>query len=137
VETVQMEDLEYIMKYPYTLGQHNGVDLILKKGMYGIYLSYDGQNYKIDKEKDGQLTLEEGIELINNGGSKLLKKVGSYKIMNGKYGPYIEHKKKFYKIPKNKSFETLTKEDIDNMVSADDKPKVSKNINKTINKTKK
>jgi DNA topoisomerase-1 len=130
VETVSMEDLEYIMKYPCTLGQHNNNDIILKKGMYGVYLSYNGQNYKIDKEKDGEISLEEAINLINNdengSGSKLLKKVGSYKIMNGKYGAYIEHKKKFYKIPKNKSFEMLTKEDIDNLIGVADKTKESK-----------
>ena len=130
VETVSMEDLEHIMKYPCTLGQHNNNDIILKKGMYGVYLSYNGQNYKIDKEKDGEISLEEAINLINNdengSGSKLLKKVGSYKIMNGKYGPYVEHKKKFYKIPKNKSFEMLTKEDIDNLIGVADKTKESK-----------
>ena len=119
IDTVNMNDLKDIMKYPFTIGKYNNKDIIIKKGMYGLYILHDGKNVKILDDFDENLTLNDAIECINkcsNNTQKLIKSIGDYNIKNGKYGPYIEFNNKFYKIPKNKKIEELTKEDIDNII---------------------
>jgi topoisomerase IA-like protein len=54
-----MEDVKIIMKFPRNIGSYENKDIIMKKGMYGIYLSYDGQNYKLLENMDENINLEE------------------------------------------------------------------------------
>jgi DNA topoisomerase-1 len=128
INTVTMEDVKVIMKFPRNIGSYKGKDIIMKKGMYGIYLSYDGQNYKLLENMDENIGLEDCIKCIDvkngktsNGGnieknsentndnkSNIILNLGKYIVKNGPYGPYIHYDKKFYKIGKNYNPSELT-----------------------------
>ena len=119
INTVTLEDLKSVSKYPLLLGSHNGNDVVVKKGMYGFYISYNSENFKLLEGFDENLNLEDAIKCIqvkSEGAKGLIKSIGEYLIKNGQYGPYIEFKKKFFKIPKNYDTENLTKEDCDAII---------------------
>ena len=87
--------LEYAIdcfKYPLTLFNLNNENVILNKGRFGFYITYNNKNYHIDNEN---ITKEEFEQLLN---SKIEQQKNTitfnddnfnYKILNGKFGYYI------------------------------------------------
>jgi DNA topoisomerase-1 len=130
INTVSMKDVEKITQFPKTLGQHNGLDIIVKNGMYGFYMTYGDKNYKIPEGHNEYLSLEDAVEIIG-GGVKIgdegggeanvvntsIKSIGKYQIRNGKFGPYILYDKKFFSIGKEYNPAELTEEDCKKIVS--------------------
>lgn len=130
VDKVILEDLVKTEIYPKILGKYNTSDIILKKGMYGFYLTHNNINYKIIEHFDKDLLLEEAIECIiqcnntnndnengnTNTKNEILKNIGDYTIRNGQYGPYILYNKKFFSIPKEYEIDLLTKENCDTII---------------------
>lgn len=119
INTVSLEDLKSTTKYPLVLGSHNGKDVVVKKGMYGFYISYDSGNFKLLEGYDENLDLESAIKCIESkSGEKkgITRNIDKYAIKSGPYGPYIEFNKKFFKIPKNYDIDKLTKEECDAII---------------------
>jgi DNA topoisomerase-1 len=115
ISTVNINDFYEITKYPKNIGTYQNKDVLIKNGMYGYYIVYDNNNYKILENMDENLSLEDAISCITNK-SNSVKKIDNYIIKNGQYGPYIEFNKKFYNIPKEYDSEKLTKEICDIIV---------------------
>ena len=131
ITDVTLEQAKQILKYPYSLGKIDGKDAILAIGKYGKYLKYNGKNYSLpsknknddDDEKeetsiiDSNITLDEAKKIIKGENDKqdsnLIKEINENIIIkNGKFGPYINYKKKLnVKIYGNKKPEDLTLED--------------------------
>ena len=82
-----------LLKFPFKLGEHNNKDIIINKGKFGLYLTYNSKNYRLTKE----VRLEEAISIIENTKKSEINiikdKNTSYYIKNGTYGPYISFKK--------------------------------------------
>jgi len=84
------------------LGKIDGKEVILKKGKFGLYISYDNKNIslkKINKPAD-KITINDVKEIIkNNTSSKTVLKIinEAASIRQGKWGPYV-----FYKTDKMK-----------------------------------
>lgn len=125
--TLKLEDLPNLTKFPKFLGQYEEHDIYLKKGKFGLYLTCNEKNYKLLSTNDENISYEDALECINptktNDGSitgtpnntnnivnKLIKTIGKYSIRNGPYGPYILYDKKFYSIPDTTVPEDLTEE---------------------------
>lgn len=97
-------------------------DIMLNKGQYGFYLTYDGSNIQIKTdEKDGEsITLEKAIIYIEDKKSNSLWQGSddkfSYLVLEGQYGKYINVKAKLkttkgggnYKFPVSQKVEDLT-----------------------------
>ena len=163
VETVSMDDIESMIKFPKYLGKNKDLDIVVKNGPYGYYLVYNGKNHKIPPEFNELLTLEEAIQCIehtyikqsvsidNNENETLnddnktssvnknVKSIGDYHIKIGKFGPYILYNGKFYKIKNEYEPNDLTEEDcikiigVNNIKNDDDNNK-AKPIKKNITK---
>jgi DNA topoisomerase-1 len=93
-------DTNKTAKSHYILGQHNGKDVILKKGKFGLYISW-GENTKTLKELGNRpmenITLEEVKKYLEEG-SNLIREINSAtSIRKGPKGDYL-----FYKTPKMK-----------------------------------
>lgn len=155
VETVSMDDIQSIIKFPKNLGSHNNFEIIVKNGPYGYYLVYNKKNYKIPPQFNELLTLEEAIQCIentfikesnesNNNQSddsndvdktpslnKNVKSIREYHIKIGKYGPYILYNGKFYKIKSEYVPENLTEEDCIKIIGANNINTTSKPVKKT------
>jgi DNA topoisomerase-1 len=84
----------------YILGQHEGKDLILRKGKFGLYVSW-GENSKTLKELGNRpienVTFEEVKEILSKGNGILRVINSDLSIRSGQKGDYI-----FYKTSKMK-----------------------------------
>ena len=164
VETVSMDDIKSMIKFPKSLGFHKNFEIVVKNGPYGFYLVYNGKNHKIPPEFNELLTLEEAIQCVENtyvkqsveldnnddtkdnsstqkneneneNVNKNVKSIGDYHIKIGKYGPYILYNGKFYKIKNNYEPENITEEDCIKIIGLDNINKDNKS--KSVKKTKK
>jgi DNA topoisomerase-1 len=155
VETVTLDDIQYMIKFPKNLGKHKDLDIVVKNGPYGYYLVYNKKNYKIPPEFNELLTLEEAIQCVENtyikqsvnndntkdnsliaeneNVNKNVKSIGEYQIKIGKYGPYILYNSKFYKIKNEYVPENLTEEDCVKIIGVNniDKDNKEKPVKKT------
>ena len=89
------------------LGQHKGKDVILKKGKFGLYLSWNGKNIsaKVIRKTEETMTLLDVVDLLD--GKKSANKNVLYQFENlpvsirkGKFGPYVFYKTKEMKKPR-------------------------------------
>jgi len=88
---------EIIEENKNNLGSYKGKDVILKKGKFGLYISYDNKNYSIKGLED--ITLDNVIPYIENKKSNIKVINENISIRNGKFGKYIYYKSKTMKRP--------------------------------------
>jgi DNA topoisomerase-1 len=101
----------------YILGQYNGIDVILKKGKFGLYVKW-GDNSKSLKELGNRpienITFEEVKRIIEEGSSVIREINKNISIRKGPKGDYIFYKNNKMKKPSFydiKTFVTDTKND--------------------------
>ena len=87
-------------KSQYILGQHNGKDVILRKGKFGLYISW-GENSKTLKELGNRpidnITFDEVRKYLDEGSNMIRDISANLSIRKGPKGDYI-----FYKTSKMK-----------------------------------
>ena len=96
----ELVDTNKVAKSQYILGQHNGKDVILKKGKFGLYISW-GTNTKNLKELGNRpienITFDEVKKYLEEG-SNLIREINAHlSIRKGPKGDYL-----FYKTTKMK-----------------------------------
>ena len=96
---------------PKTLGEYNGMAVVVGEGKYGPYVHYDKAFISIPKNMDPmELTMDEAIELIEekHRTAKPIHVWGDIQVLHGRYGDYIHTPEGNYQIPKNTDAEGLT-----------------------------
>ena len=100
------------------LGEHNGSEVVLKNGKFGMYVTIDGKNTSVKYiNKDiNDITLEDVVEYINNKGkqeSNIIKRLNDdMSIRKGRYGPYVYYKTNTMNRPKFISMKGVAEEEI-------------------------
>ena len=56
LEDLQEKDILKLIEYPKKVGKHEGKEVVLQLGPYGVYMRYNNKNYKINKLKDHSLS---------------------------------------------------------------------------------
>ena len=100
---------------PVNLGEFEGKDIIIGEGKFGPYVHYDKSFISIPRGKDPlAITKEEAIELIQEKrqSSTPVKQWGDIQVLPGRYGAYIHTPEGNYQLPKSVSLETLTEEEV-------------------------
>lgn len=118
IETITFEEAKELFKFPRTVGTYENEDLIVSIGRFGPYVKHKGKFVSLKKEDDpSAVTEQRAIELVEEKREKDRNKyIKSFEdediqILNGRWGPYISHKKKNYKIPKGTEAKDLSLED--------------------------
>ncbi len=120
IESLTLEDVLPLFQFPRNLGQIEGKDVIVTKGRFGPYIKFGDKNITLPKGRDPfTLTLEECAQIIQDYMTKAATanlpikefKDSGISVLNGRYGPYIKHAGKNYKIPKGSVPEKLSEED--------------------------
>lgn len=90
MDTISLEQAIELFKFPMELGIYDGNPVIVKKGMYGLYISFSGKNFPVQNE---QITLNDAIDMIKTKQKNILKELKdstyTYTILNGQYGMYL------------------------------------------------
>ncbi|WP_426588422.1 type I DNA topoisomerase [Mucilaginibacter sp. R-33] len=119
IETISLEEALELFKLPKVVGEYEGKVIKVAIGRFGPYISHNSAFVSLPKEIDPHdVTEEQAIELINlkrkKDAEKLIKSFDEdpdVKVLNGRWGPYIEFGKLNVKIPKDKDPLTLTYEE--------------------------
>jgi DNA topoisomerase-1 len=113
----ELVDTNKTAKSQYILGQHNGKDVILKKGKFGLYISW-GENSKNLKELGNRpienITFDEVRKYLEEGSNMVREINTSLSIRKGPKGDYLFYKTSKMKKPvfhDIKGFSNETKED--------------------------
>jgi DNA topoisomerase-1 len=64
---VTLADIEALLVYPRVLGAdpESGVEIVVKRGRYGVYVDRDGDTRPVPAEMNGEsLTMDEALELL-------------------------------------------------------------------------
>ena len=129
IETISIEDALELFKLPKKVGIFEDKDMTVAIGKFGPYIRHNSVFVSLPKGIDPLDVTEEGaIELIlekrKKDAEKLIKAFDedpTVKILNGRWGPYIEFGKQNVKIPKDKQPLDLTFEECKALAAADEK----------------
>lgn len=129
IETITLEEALELFKLPKVVGEYEGKAMKVAIGRFGPYISHNGAFVSLPKEIDPlDVTEEQAIELIEakrkKDAEKLIKAFDedpAVKVLNGRWGPYIEFGKQNVKIPKDKDPLTLTFAECKTLADADAK----------------
>ena len=106
-------DTNKTAKSQYILGQHNGKDVILRKGKFGLYISW-GENSKTLKELGNRpienITFDEVRKYLDEG-SNMIREISAHlSIRKGPKGDYIFYKTSRMKKPEFKDIKAFVSE---------------------------
>jgi DNA topoisomerase I len=122
IETISLEEALHLFNLPRNVGEYQGKEIIAGIGRFGPFVRHDGKFYSLKKGVDDPYTVtsERAIELIDEKEESEKKKViadlGEYRVLNGRYGPYITFGKENFKIPKGTDPSTLKFDDCKRIV---------------------
>jgi DNA topoisomerase-1 len=109
IETISLEEALELFKLPKVVGEFEGKPMKVAIGRFGPYISHNSAFVSLPKEIDPlDVTEEQAIELIEakrkKDAERLIKSFPedeAVKVLNGRWGPYIEFGKLNVKIPKD------------------------------------
>ncbi|QKJ28680.1 type I DNA topoisomerase [Mucilaginibacter mali] len=116
IETISLEEALDLFKLPKKVGIFEDKDMTVAIGKFGPYIRHNSAFYSLPKEVDPlDVTEPQAIEIIEakrkRDAERLIKTFAEdpdCKILNGRWGPYIEFGKLNVKIPKDKDPQQLT-----------------------------
>ena len=118
IETITIEEAKKLLSLPRTVGEYQGVPVVVLKGRFGPYMKYGDRNISLPRGTDPlTVSLEKCVDAIVEETSKApavpagpLKEFGGIQVLDGRYGPYIKYDGKNYKIPRGTKVDELTEE---------------------------
>ena len=114
---------------PYTLGEHEGNEVIVGEGKFGPYVRCGKEFISIPKGKDPlSLTMDEAIALIEERrqAEQPLHKWGDIQVLRGRYGAYIHTPQGNYPIAKGTDAAALTEEQVRQIIATTEPLKPAK-----------
>ncbi len=119
IDSISLEDALQLLALPRVAGSYEGVDVVVTKGKFGPYLKYGDLNITLPRKANPlTISLEECIQLIaaqKTGSAKQAELVSfpeyDIAVIDGRYGPYIKHAGKNFRIPRGKNASRLTLDD--------------------------
>lgn len=101
--------------------------MVIGEGKYGPYVRYDGVFVSIPRTIDPfTITMDQALELIQSKQQSALPvhDFGDIKVLNGRYGVYIQTPEGNYRIPKSVDAKLLTEAGVKEII-ANSEPMVS------------
>ena len=121
IASITLEEALELFSLPRELGELNGDQLVVGLGKFGPYLRNNNRFTSLPKGEDPYtISYERAVELVlahekqmasANTPVKSFAEDAELLIKNGRYGVYIAHKGKNYRIPKGCKVEVLSYED--------------------------
>lgn len=124
IESITLAEAIKLLSLPRNVGSYEGIPIIATKGKFGPYLKYGTMNVTLPRKADPlAISLEDCIAAIKAQKdaapeNNILKEFPEedITIINGRYGPYIKHGGKNFRIPRHADIAALTIEDCKGLV---------------------
>lgn len=120
IESISLEEALELFRLPRIIGTFEDKELKVAIGRFGPYVQHSGSFYSLAKTDD-PFTIEQdrAVELIlakrQKDAERIIKQFDqdeTLELLNGRWGPYISHGKKNYKLPKNVEPKDLSYEEV-------------------------
>ncbi len=118
IETLTLNEALKLFELPRKVGQFEDAEIVAAIGRFGPYLRHSGKFYSLGKDfSPYTISEDEAIEVIRaKRAQEAASHIASFpgqdiEILNGRFGPYIKHAGKNFKIPKNTDPAALSAED--------------------------
>ena len=119
LETITLEEALDLFKLPRNVGEYENEEVVIAIGRFGPYVRHKGKFYSLKKEYDPYtVNIDEAIEVIEAKHKadaektiKVFDENPDYKILNGRWGPYLKAGKKNVRLPKDREPESFTLEE--------------------------
>ncbi|QQL51368.1 type I DNA topoisomerase [Mucilaginibacter ginkgonis] len=126
IETISLEEALELFKLPKKVGLFEEKEMTVAIGKFGPYIRHNSAFYSLPKGIDPlDVAEDQAIEIIldkrKRDAERLIKTFDEnpeVKILNGRWGPYIEFEKLNVKIPKDKDPHTLTFDEVKALADA-------------------
>ncbi len=133
IETIKLDEALELFKLGAPLGEYEGLEISVNIGRFGPYIKFGDQFISIPKgEEPNSVDVERAIEIIK---AKKLEDapIGFYDEKpitkgKGRFGPFIKWNDMFINIPRAYNFDTLTRQDCDELIEK----KIEKEANRFI-----
>jgi len=133
IETITLEEAMQLFKLPFTLGEHQGLEVSVNAGRFGPYIKYGEQFISLPKGREPlEVDLEQAIEFIGEK-EKADAPIGFYENLpvakgKGRFGPFIKWNELFINVPRVYNHDNLSQIDINELIEK----KVAKEANRYI-----
>ena len=119
LEQITLQEALDLFKLPRELGKFEDKEVVASIGRFGPYVRHDDKFYSIKKDYDPySIKLDEAIEVIKRKRKedaektiKIFDENPKYKILKGRWGPYLKAGRMNVRIPKDVDAEKLTYEE--------------------------
>ena len=126
--TITLDEALHLFDLPRDLGEWDGEMVTIGTGRLGPYVRHAGKFTSIPKGIDPlAITLDEAKAIVTAHQQEEQKKIlrtfdedATLQVIDGRYGPYLKHGDKNYKIPRGTKHETLTYADCQAIMEAAD-----------------
>ncbi len=109
MDNITLEEAIELFKLPRTLGEYEGMPVIIGAGRFGPYVLHDRKYTSLPKDEDPMtITLETAIKLVDEKRQvdaqkhiKIFEEDPKLEVLNGRYGPYLAYDGKNFRLPKS------------------------------------
>ena len=121
IETISFDEAIELFKLPLSLGEHEGMEVIINIGKFGPYVKWGEQFISIPKgEEPTDVDMKRAIEIIS---AKQVEDapIGFFDEKpitkgKGRFGPFIKWNNLFINIPRAYNFDLLTQQDCNELI---------------------
>jgi len=133
METIEYDEAMKLFELPKTLGEFEGLEVIIGAGRYGPYVKYDGKFISLPKGMDpmnADMALATELILQKRKEDAPVSTYDGKPVTKGKgrFGPYLKWEKLFVNVPKRYDFDNLTEKEMHELIAA----KIEKEANRYI-----
>ena len=133
IGNITLEEALELFKFPKTLGEFEGNEIVVSQGRFGPYVKFDTMFVSIPKGEDlGSVDLNRAIELIKEK-QQADAPIDEYENMPvqkgvGRFGPFIKWNGMFINVNKKYNFDNLSHEDIVQLIEDKKQKEIDKFI---------
>jgi len=133
IETITLDEALDLFKLPFSLGEHEGKEVVIGAGRFGPYVKWGEQFISLPKgEEPLEVDMKRAIEVIKEK-QEVDAPIATYNDKpvtkgKGRFGPFIKWDDLYINIPRAYNYDTLSQSDIEELISK----KVEKEANRFI-----
>jgi DNA topoisomerase-1 len=130
---ISLEEALELFKFPKTIGNYEGHEIIVAQGRFGPYVKFDNMFVSIPKGEDiGSVDLNRAIELIKQK-QEADAPIGEYENLPvqkgvGRFGPFIKWNGMFINVNKKYNFDNLSPSEIEELIEIKKQKEIDKFI---------
>ncbi|MCB9360756.1 MAG: type I DNA topoisomerase [Flavobacteriales bacterium] len=133
IERITLEEALELFKFPKTLGNFEGEEIVVSQGRFGPYVKFADSFISIPKDEDlSSVNLKRAIELIKEK-READAPIATYENMPvqkgvGRFGPFIKWNGMFINVNKKYDFDNLSHADISQLIEDKKQKEIDKYI---------